>query len=34
MAVTIGCGVCAFVLAARGYDPQKGVLGRRGRDEG
>lgn len=34
MAVTLGCGVFAFVLAARGYDPQKGVLGRRGRDEG
>lgn len=26
-------GVVAFLLAARGYDPQKGVLGRRGRDE-
>ncbi len=33
MAVTIGVGVVAFLLAARGYDPQKGVLGRRGRDE-
>lgn len=31
--ITMGVGVVAFVLAARGYDPQKGVLGRRGRDE-
>ena len=32
--VTVGVGLGAFLLAARGYDPQKGVLGRRGRDEG
>jgi ABC-2 type transport system permease protein len=27
-------GALAFLIAVRGYDPQKGVLGRRGRDEG
>ncbi len=32
--VTVGVGLLAFLFAARGYDPQKGVLGRRGRDEG
>lgn len=26
-------GLIAFLVAVRGYDPQKGVLGRRGRDE-
>lgn len=31
---TLVVGAVAFLLAARGYDPQKGVLGRRGRDEG
>ena len=31
--VTTGVGLLAFLFAARGYDPQKGVLGRRGRDE-
>jgi ABC-2 type transport system permease protein len=31
---TLIVGIVAFLLAARGYDPQKGVLGRRGRDEG
>lgn len=32
--VTVCVGAGAFLLAARGYDPQKGVLGRRGREEG
>jgi ABC-2 type transport system permease protein len=31
--LTLCVGVLAFVLAARGYDPQNGTLGRRGRDE-
>ena len=33
-AVTLGVGIVAFLLASRGYDPQRGVLGRRGRDDG
>jgi ABC-2 type transport system permease protein len=32
-AVTVAVGVLAFLLAARGYDPQRGVLGRKNRDE-
>jgi ABC-2 type transport system permease protein len=33
-AVTLGVGIVAFLLASRGYDPQRGVLGRKGRDDG
>ncbi len=33
LAVTVGVGLVAFALAARGYDPQKGMLGRKPRDE-
>lgn len=32
--VTAGVGAIAFLLAVRGYDPQKGMLGRKPRDEG
>jgi ABC-2 type transport system permease protein len=32
--VTLMVGAGAFLLAARGYDPQRGVLGRKGRDDG
>lgn len=31
--ITVMTGLVTFFLAARGYDPQKGVLGRRGRDD-
>lgn len=31
---TIGYGALAFALAVRGYDPQRGILGRAPRDEG
>ncbi len=34
LGVTLGTGALAFLLAARSYDPQKGMLGRKGRDEG
>ena len=33
-AVTAIVGLVAFLLAVRGYDPQKGMLGRKPRDEG
>ncbi len=33
-AVTALVGLGAFLLAVRGYDPQKGMLGRKARDEG
>ncbi len=33
-AVTAGVGLAAFLLSVRGYDPQKGLLGRKPRDEG
>jgi len=33
LAVTLGAGLLAFLLAARGYDPQKGVLGRKAMGE-
>ncbi len=32
VAITIGAGVAAFMIATRGYDPQRGVLGSRGQD--
>ncbi|WP_158807956.1 ABC transporter permease [Beijerinckia sp. L45] len=32
-AVTAGVGIVSFALAARGYDPQKGLLGRKARDD-
>jgi ABC-2 type transport system permease protein len=31
---TLGYGALAFALAVRGYDPQRGILGRAPRDEG
>ena len=34
LAVTLATGALAFLLAAWGYDPQKGMLGRKARDEG
>jgi ABC-2 type transport system permease protein len=33
LAITAGAGLAAFLLAARGYDPQKGVLGRRAKGD-
>ncbi|MFO1148360.1 MAG: ABC transporter permease [Alsobacter sp.] len=33
-AATLGYGALAFALAVRGYDPQRGILGRAPRDEG
>lgn len=33
LAVTLATTIVAFLLAARGYDPQKGMLGRKARDE-
>ena len=32
--VTAAVGLAAFLLSVRGYDPQKGMLGRKPRDEG
>ena len=34
VAVTLVVGLLAFLLSVRGYDPQKGMLGRKSRDEG
>ncbi len=34
VAITVAVGVAAFLLSVRGYDPQKGMLGRKPRDEG
>jgi ABC-2 type transport system permease protein len=28
LAVVTGCGLLAFLLAVRGYDPQRGAIGR------
>ena len=33
LAVTVAVGLASFALASRGYDPQKGMLGRKPRDE-
>ena len=33
LAVTLAYGAAAFLLAVRGYDPQRGILGRAPRDE-
>lgn len=33
LAVTLGTGLLSFLLAVRGYDPQKGMLGRKPRDD-
>jgi ABC-2 type transport system permease protein len=33
-ATTAAVGLAAFLLSVRGYDPQKGMLGRKPRDEG
>jgi ABC-2 type transport system permease protein len=34
LVATLGYGALAFALAVRGYDPQRGILGRAPRDEG
>ncbi len=34
VAVTFSVGCLAFIASVRGYDPQTGMLGRRGRDDG